>query len=101
MGHRMTDKTEDNTLSVQIANQIINVANSRLEDGADPEDVATGMRHAAANFSAFTASHGDIDPNILIGEFAEMLGYYMERHSPQESAPSGFLQLIDQAKNEL
>jgi len=97
----MTDTDEDNTLSVQIANQIINVANSRLEDGVAPDDVAAGMRHAAANFSAFTATHGEIDPNILIEEFAEMLGYYMERHSPSGSAPAGLNQLIDQAKNEL
>ena len=44
---------DDATLSVQLANQIINVANNRLEDGMPPDLIAAGLRHAAANFSAF------------------------------------------------
>jgi hypothetical protein len=38
------------TLSVQIANQFVNVANKRLEDGAPVLEIAAGLRQAAANF---------------------------------------------------
>ena len=52
------DPTEDlKTLSIQLANQIINIANKQLEDGIPVEAIVTGLRHAAANFSAF-AHHG-------------------------------------------
>ena len=64
---------QDDTLSLQIANQIINVANARLQDGARPEEVVQGLRHAAANFSAFVESRRqgkDADPGQVIEEFA-------------------------------
>lgn len=94
---------QDDTLSVQIANQIINVANSRLQDGAHPEEVAQGLRHAAANFSAFIESHRqdkDPDPGQVVEEFARLLEYYLGRHNPNDPA-GGLEQLIEQAKNEL
>ena len=67
---------QDDTLSLQIANQIINVANARLQDGARPEEVVQGLRHAAANFSAFVESRRqgkDADPGQVIEEFARLL----------------------------
>jgi len=94
---------QDDTLSVQIANQIINVANARLKDGAHPEEVVQGLRHAAANFSAFVESRRqdkDADPGQVIEEFARLLEYYLDRHNPD--APAGGLEkLIEQAKREL
>jgi len=94
---------QDDTLSLQIANQIINVANVRLQDGASLEEVAQGLRHAAANFSAFVEFRRqgkDADPGQVIEEFARLLEYYLGRHSPD--APAGGLEkLIEQAKSEL
>ena len=93
---------KDDTLSVQIANQIINVANARLQDGASPEEVVQGLRHAAANFSAFVESHRqdrDADPGQVIEEFASLLEYYLGRHNP-DSPAGGLEKLIEQAKNE-
>ena len=100
MDHHMSDQ-DVNTLAIQIANQFINVANSRIDDGVDPHAVATGMRHAAANFSAFVATQGSIDPKLLVGEFAEMLDFYVKRHQPAKDTATGLLQLIEQAKNEI
>lgn len=94
---------KDDTLSVQIANQIINVANARLKDGAHPEEVVQGLRHAAANFSAFVESRRqdkDADPGQVIEEFARLLEYYLGRHS-HGSPVAGLEKLIEQAKNEL
>jgi hypothetical protein len=100
MDHHMSDQDND-TLAMQIANQFISVANARLDDGIDPHVLAAAMRHAAANFSAFAAAQGNIDPKPLVGEFAEMLDYYAERHEPAEDAASGLFQLIEQAKKEI
>ncbi|MAF94966.1 MAG: hypothetical protein CMM60_04350 [Rhodospirillaceae bacterium] len=93
----------DDTLSVRIANQIIDVANARLQDGAHPEEVVQGLRHAAANFSAFVESHRqgkDADPGQVIEEFARLLEYYLGRHNPDAPA-EGLEKLIEQAKSEL
>lgn len=89
------------TLSVQVANQLINVANKRLEDGLPPEVIAAGMRHAAANFSAFVAAHAgdEITSEVLGDEFVQVFEYYLERHRPQQTAGHGLSSLIDQAKD--
>ena len=97
---------DDHTLSVQIANQIINVANTRLESGLPPEVIAEGLRHAAANFSAFVAHHMDpeaIAEGRLVEEFQHMLEYYAQVHGgpPQEQqTPTGLHQLVNQVKDE-
>ena len=96
----MSDQ-DDPTLAMQIANQFISVANARLDDGVDPHDLATAMRHAAANFSAFAAAQDSIDPKLLVGEFAEMLDFYADRHRPAKDAAGGLFQLIEQAKKEI
>lgn len=104
----MPSDTSDDTPSVQIANQIINVANARLQDGLTVDVVALGLRHAAANFSAF-AGHsqrggdGGGDPAAIVEEFARLLEYYLSRHgAPEKPAPAaGLSELIKQVKDEL
>ncbi len=116
----MADRPEDDTLSMQIANQIINIANARMQEGAPGDEVALGLRHAAANFSAFAEYHrqnsgrqggGDGDNNLgrIAGEFANFLEYYLGRHvanSQPEGGPdggpaAGLAQLVKQVKDEL
>ena len=90
------------TLSVQVANQLINIANKRLEDGLPPEAVAAGLRHAAANFSAFAVAHGpgETPPGeAFADEFRQMFEYYLDRHRPQDAAGHGLGALIDEAKD--
>ncbi len=112
----MPDQPEDDTLSIQIANQIINVANTCTQDGAGANDVARGLRHAAANFSAF-AEHQRRDdgaePGRIVEEFARFLEYYLDRHGatngtddgpgdgPGDGPAAGLLQLVEQVKKEL
>ena len=92
---------KDDTLSLQIANQIINVANARLQDGAHPEEVVQGLRHAAANFSAFVSQrHPDADPALLAEEFAQLLEFYLGRHKPENNPAGGLESLIEQVKSE-
>lgn len=90
------------TLSVQVANQLINIANKRLEDGLPPDAIAAGLRHAAANFSAFVAANGPGETpsaEVFADEFRQMFEYYLERHRPQESVGHGLGALIDEAKD--
>lgn len=92
------------TLSIQIANQVINMANSRLEEGLDPVDISAGMRHAAANFSAFAVANSerpeDVDPAFFTEEFLQMYTYYLEKHAEAMQPKSGLEALINQVKGE-
>jgi len=100
----MTPDDTNETLGVQIANQIINIANTRLEDGLPADEIAIGLRHAAANFSAFAyfrSENRDIDPNAIVDEFINQLTHYLDRHQPAEQPAQGLHQLVEQAKNEI
>ena len=109
------DAQDASTLSIQIANQVINVANTRMEEGLPTEVIAAGLRHAAANFSAFshfreaalTGSQpgGDAELSAIVEDFLGMFEYYLDRHAPQaapeDQAGAGLQGLINQAKNEI
>jgi len=100
----MSDDNTQTTLGVQIANQIINIANARLEDGLAADDIATGLRHAAANFSAFTyfrSENQTPDPNGMVDEFINLLTHYLDVHQPTQQPAQGLHQLVEQAKNEI
>lgn len=102
----MPSEPPNETPSIQIANQIINIANTRIKDGMPPDDVALGLRHAAANFSAFVEHRkGGGDSEAVFEEFAQLLEYYKSRHgTPEEQIdpPAGGLnELIKQVKDEL
>ena len=98
----MANEPKDDTLSLQIANQIVNVANARLKDGVHPEEIATGLRHGAANFSAFVEQHRqEPDAGRLVEEFARLLEGYLGRHQSPDKPAAGLEQLIKQAKNEI
>ena len=111
----MADQHEDDTFSIQIANQIINIANARMQEGAPGDEVARGLRHAAANFSAFAEHRRQDggDPDRIVEEFASFLEYYLSRHganSQPEGAPdeghdggpaAGLAHLVKQVKDEL
>lgn len=97
---------DDATLSVQLANQIINVANKRLEEGMPPFLIAAGLRHAAANFSAFvfhqSGGGGDEELSAIVGDFLQGFEYYLERHAPELPGPgAGLSDLIERAKREI
>lgn len=100
----MSDEQDRLTLSIQLANQIINLANSRLQDGLDPMDIAAGMRHAAANFTAFTVVNarldGDLDPAEFAEEFLQTYDYYVERHRQSIKPSTGLEALIKQVRDE-
>ncbi len=98
----MSEESDDATLSVQIANQFINVANARLQSGIRPDILAAGLRHAAANFSAFVMTHAsrpEFTPESLAEEFRQTLDYYLKVHKPEEGGTT-LERLIAQVKSE-
>lgn len=99
----MTSKQQE-SFGVQIANQIIDLANKSMAKGANAEDIASGLRHAAGNFSAYAFFRSEVqpkDPNDTVDDFVKFFEYYLGVHQPQESAGHGLKQLIQQAKSEL
>ena len=102
----MPSDNHDETPSIQIANQIINIANTRMKEGSLPDEIAHGLRHAAANFSAFVEQRkGGGDPESVFGEFVQLLEYYLSRHGASEEKEQkitgGLNELIKQAKDEI
>ncbi|MCP5373813.1 MAG: DUF3144 domain-containing protein [Hyphomicrobiales bacterium] len=89
--------------AVQVANAVINLANDALGQGLDPVVVAQGLRHAAANFSAFAFFRDENlpkDPNALVEEFVAYLEHYLDRHKPRESPGESILQTIARARED-
>ena len=69
-----------------------------------------GLRHAAANFSAYAEFHrrdegAEPDLAMIVEEFTRFLEYYMSRHggdgTPDGGPRGGLEQLIEQVKSEL
>lgn len=79
----MTD-TADSSTHIQIANKFVEVANTMIEAGDDPETVGLAMTHAAANFTAFAAvlaegSREELD-NVA-DEYRRLLHAYFDSRS--------------------
>lgn len=100
----MSDDDAPHALSIEIANQIVNIANSRLEDGVNAAEVASGLRHAAANFSAFVLYQETADSDgaqRTVEDFIHFFEYYLNRHAPSQEPQGGLYQLVEEAKREL
>jgi len=98
-----SDQT-DSSPSVQIANQFIDMANTHIQNGSGVQDIASGLRHAAANFSAYAFFRDDQvpkDPNTAVEEFIRFLEHYLDLHKPKEAPGDGLFQVIEQAKKDL
>ena len=101
--HDHPDDKSEHEIELDIANELINYANTRLNDGLNPVTVAAGMRHAAANFSAFAAVHMEstgLDVPEKTEEFRGMLEYYGERHQQTAQPLTGLEKLVESVKNE-
>lgn len=100
----MSEEEDRQTLSIQLANQVINMANNRLQEGMNPVDIAAGLRHAAANFSAFAVANsenpGEVDPTFFAEEFLQIYGYYLEKHTAPVQQQSGLEALVNQVRDE-
>ena len=55
-------RSGENDASLRIANQFVEFANNMLDAETHPIAIASGFRHAAANFTAFAHAQGTDDP---------------------------------------
>lgn len=97
------EQPNDNELGVHIANEIIVLANDKLEAGLHPMVIADALRHAAANFTAFAYAHGtdeELNHEEVLRDFIQMLEYYDSRHREGRKPLSSLEQLVEQVKNE-
>jgi hypothetical protein len=88
---------------LKMANDLIGFANERMEDGADPLDIAAAMRNAAANFSAFARARAgaeELTVQTVVEEFSHWLAHY-DAHHQQHTQPLTLLErLVQDAKKE-
>ena len=95
--------TEDRRFEIELANELINLANDKQAAGNHPTVIAAAFRHAAANFTAYAYAHGTNDPlatESIMGDFRQALEFYDERHRGDTPSKTSLERIIEQAKRE-
>ena len=86
-----------------MANEFVDFANDKLAPGIDPMVIASAIRHAAANFTAFAYAHGTGDPldtGSILEEFLRLLEGYDKHHRGKARPVTALERLVEQVKNE-
>lgn len=82
--HHGHDHGHDHASSahLSLANRFVELANTIMQEGVDPEPVGIAMTHAAANFTAFAAAVSEGSPEELdnvADEYRRLVHAYFER----------------------
>ena len=88
---------------LRIANEFVEFANNMLDTETHPADIASGFRHAAANFTAFAHAQGIGDRlpiEDIVEEFVRLLESYDAHHRTKAPEMTGLERLVEQVKNE-
>ena len=101
----MTEKgrSDDNEASLGMANEVVKIANDKLATGMHPLDIASAIRHAGANFTAFAYAQGTddaLDTASVMEEFRQLLENYDKRHRDKARPLTDLERLVEQVKNE-
>ena len=94
---------EDRRFEIELANELINLANDKQAAGADLTVIAAAYRHAAANFTAYAYAHGTNDPlatESIMGDFRQALEFYDEHHRGKAPPMTSLEKLVKQVKSE-
>ena len=94
---------DDNEASLRMANEFVELANNKLSTGVDRVVIASAIRHAAANFTAFAYAHGTDDPldsASIMEEFLRLLENYDRRQRGKARSVTDLERLVEQVKNE-
>lgn len=80
--------SKQDELSVYLANELVSLANAKLDAGLDRHSIAVALQNAAANFTAFTSVQDSTGQKLdkktakKTGKKFEMLfAYYLGLHS--------------------
>ncbi len=96
-------RSDENEASLRMANEFVDLANNKLASGIHPMVIASAIRHAAANFTAFAFAHGTDDPldtRSIMEEFLRLLEDYDQRHRGEVRPVTALERLVEQVKNE-
>ncbi len=88
--------------SLGIANELVEFANNKLDAGVHPMVMASGLRHAAANFTAFAfhATDAPIDTESIMEDFLRFLQFYDSQHRGKAHPMTGLERLVKQVERE-
>ncbi len=89
-------------VSLGIANELVEFANNKLGAGVNPMVVASALRHAAANFTAFAFSATDdpLDTESIVEDFLRCLQFYDSQHRGEARPMTGLERLVKQVEGE-
>ena len=96
-------RSDENEASLRMANEFVDVANNKLATGIHPMVIASAIRHAAANFTAFAYAHSTDDPldtASIMEEFLRLLENYDKRQRGEARPMTALERLVEQVKNE-
>ena len=96
-------RSDENEASLRMANEFVEIANNKLATGIHPMVIASAIRHAAANFTAFAYAHGTddaLDAASIMEEFLRLLENYDKRHRSEARPLTALERLVEQVKNE-
>jgi hypothetical protein len=96
------ERSDQEKVSLGIANELVEFANSKVDAGAHPMVVASALRHAAANFTAFAFRDTDdpFDTEGIMGDFLQFLHFYNSRYRGEASPMTGLEMLVKQVEGE-
>ena len=89
--------------SLRIANEFVEFANNMLDAESHAIVIASALRHAAANFTAFAHAQSTDDPlptEGIMAEFLRFLESYDTLHRSKPPPMTNLEKLVEQVKNE-
>ncbi len=96
------ERSAQEEVSLGIANELVEFANNKLEAGFHPMVIASALRHAAANFTAFAfrATDDPLDTESIMEDFLRFLQFYDSRHQGEARPMTGLERLVKQVEKE-
>ena len=96
------ERSGQEEVSLGIANELVEFANNKLGAGIHPMVIASALRHAAANFTAFAfrATDDTLDTESIMEDFLRFLRLYDSHHRREERPMTGLESLVKQVERE-
>ncbi len=96
------ERSDQEEVSIGIANELVDFANNKLDAGVNPMVVASALRHAAANFTAFAFRATDdlLDTESIMEDFLRFLQIYDSHHRGEARPMTGLERLVKQVEKE-
>ncbi len=96
-------RNDENEANLRMANEFVEIANDKLATGIHPMEIASAIRHAAANFTAFAYAHGTddaLDTASVMEEVQRLLENYDKRHRDKARPKTALERIVEQVKKE-